>query len=286
MFVCDADFSIHLQGTERLRQSRKGWTRVSKATRQLNEISAFLCLLARTTSRKLATKPWTNDCANEADEEFGLKPTMGSCFGYMYGITPKAAACLQETCRLAEYLSLYDSSPDDIPDTLLHACEMLGNRLHSWTFESEVPNAATVTDDITHNMFYHHASAWREAILIFYLRRIQRCTGHEMPAETDTVAEHMHAVEDSKAHLLSNDAMQMAPITWPAFIASCDSITTRDRWEQWWRRVERYGIANIQKQWDVVQQVWQRCDELRLHSCENVSWIDVLQEMQVSILPI
>lgn len=203
----------------------------------------------------------------------------------MYGITPCVAACIQATCRLGEYLSFYDDGSEDIPDSLLLACEILGDRLLSWTFESENVSSMITPDDFTRGIFESHAKAWQTAALMFYSRRIQHCYKKDVSREATCVAEHMHAVEDAKARLGSEDADRMAPITWPAFIASCES-TDRDIWRAWWQRVQHYGIANIQKQWAIVQQIWQRCDEGRLLGLEDVSWIDVLREMNISILPI
>lgn len=285
MSVGEAEFSVHLQGTKQLRQSRKRWRLVSKATRQLNQISAFLCLLARTTSFQKPAVPWTDSCIEEMDDDFGLESRPGSCYEYMYGITPGLAACIQETCRLGEYLSLYDVGSEDIPDTLLLACEALGNRLLSWTFESEDVYSTVTPDEVTRDIFESHAKAWQTAALIFYSRRIQHCCTKDVSRQAACVAEHMHAVEDAKARLGSKHTGQMAPITWPAFIASCES-TDRETWREWWQRVQHYGIANIQMQWGIVQHVWQRCDENHLLGLEDVSWVDVVREMNVSILPI
>jgi arginine metabolism regulation protein II len=99
------------------------------------------------------------------------------------------------------------------------------------------------------------------------------------------VAQRMHAVEDIKTKSKLAASVNMAPITWPAFVASCEAIN-RDPWTSWWRRVQCYKIANIKLQWKVVQLVWRKRDELDEVNSSQFDWGKAVHSMDLSLLPI
>ncbi|KAH8655496.1 fungal-specific transcription factor domain-containing protein [Xylariales sp. PMI_506] len=279
----DPDFEVHLQGTRQLRQSRRRWSIISGTTQQLNEISDFLLLLNRTTSFQVSPLPWSDKCISGGDDDIEFRPK--SCFEYMYGITPDIAAAIQETCRLAEYLSRYKANQEIIPDTLLQAAEKLGDRLFSWTLEAETVTSISPNDEEMFAVFEHHAKAWQTASIIYYFRRIQNFKVADLAEEVDRVAEHMHAVEDVKSHSKVGHMKKMAPITWPAFIASCEA-TRREPWERWWKRVQHYGIANIQIQWRMVQQIWDERDKMQRAGLGVWNWIEIFTVLGFNVLAI
>ncbi|KAK7750662.1 hypothetical protein SLS62_007362 [Diatrype stigma] len=219
----------------------------------------------------------------------------GCCFEYMYGITFTIAESIQETCRLSEYIARYEASCEEIPDTLLQACEMLGDRLLSWSlslekvtsFPSDNTSGSMGDDAKMRTIFNHHAGAWHMAALIYYYQCIQRFRVEDLQEEIGFVAEHMHAVEDLKAACRSDRARRMAPITWPAFVASCDAAQggqNRASWRRWWERVQQYNIANIQRQWETVQQIWRRKDELEETGCASQSWLQIFHDLEFHLL--
>ncbi|KPM41739.1 hypothetical protein AK830_g4852 [Neonectria ditissima] len=273
----DDGFMVHLKGIAQLRNSRRRWRIISGPTRQLNEISAFLALMARTTSLQVHSSTWVS----ENDDVSNAEDTVihsGSCYGYMYGITPQIAAAIQETCRLAEFAAQYDRQGHEaIPDDLLEACEALGNRLLSWSLESEATSSIPANDTIMLMIFNLQANAWHHAALIYYYCRIQRYNASDLTGEVERVAEYMHAAEDAKAGIKFNRASIMAPITWPMFIASFNAVgSQRDECRAWWERVQHYGIANIRRQWDIIQQVWKDVDEPQQKGHGSRSWAAIL----------
>ncbi|CAI0645171.1 unnamed protein product, partial [Colletotrichum noveboracense] len=286
MSGCEADFAVHLQGTKQLTKRRRKWRMISRATQQLNEISDFLCLLARTMTFSSSPRPWSIGLAEDGDEPAASQHPSSCCYGYMYGITPQIAAELQETCRLAEYLIWYERSHEPIPDSLLEACEALGDRLCSWTLERDGAHEAICQDEDGLEIFRHHANAWHLATIIYYHRRIQKCRSEDQDEIVARIAEHMHAVEDIKDRSTSSCATQrMAPIMWPAFVASCDA-TARRPWALWWQRARCYHIANYERQWEVVQTMWQKKDEMDQTSLGEFDWIEAFRGMGITLFPI
>ncbi|KAF6829594.1 hypothetical protein CPLU01_07880 [Colletotrichum plurivorum] len=285
MSGCEADFAIHLRGTAQLRKQRRGWKVISRPTRQLNEISDFLCLLARTVSFSTLQGPWLSDKRDDLDDFIPLRPQTDCCFGYMFGITPDVAAYIRETCRLAEHLSWYEQSGERIPDGLLEACENLGDRLCGWSFEAEGGDREIPDGGDAREIFMHHSNAWHLAAVVYYHRRIQKCHSEGHDQIIARIAEHMHAVEDIKERSSSGNGQKTAPIMWPAFVASCDA-RVRDTWEIWWERASRYRLANYQRQWEIVKTIWETKDEMEKSGRICDDWIEVFMRMQITLLPI
>ncbi|CAG9941723.1 unnamed protein product [Clonostachys rosea f. rosea IK726] len=285
-----ADFQVHLGAANQLRNSRNRWRVVSSQTRQVNEISFFLSLLTRTLAFQPSSTTWSGREQQTLDEEMDLVQS-NTCFEFMYGITPVIAGTILEMCRLGEYLLRFQQdggNSSSIPDDLLEACESLGEKLLSWRFDLETISSIQANDVYISTIFYHQAHAWHHAALVYYYRRIQSWKSADLTQEIQHTMEHMHAAEDSKMMPGSPRQGLMAPLTWPATIASLDAIgAQRDICRRWWERVLSYGLANIDKQWDVVQQVWERVDELR--QCHGVGAPDgmtVYRSLDIHILPV
>ncbi|VUC38180.1 unnamed protein product [Clonostachys rosea] len=285
-----ADFQVHLGAANQLRNSRNRWRVVSSQTRQVNEISFFLSLLTRTLTFQPSSTTWSGREQQTLDEEMDLVQS-NTCFEFMYGITPTIAGAILEMCRLGEYLLRFQQdggNSSSIPDDLLEACESLGEKLLSWRFDLETIVSIQSNDVYISTIFYHQAHAWHHAALVYYYRRIQSWKSADLTQEIQHTMEHMHAAEDSKMMPGSPRQGLMAPLTWPATIASLDAIgTQRDICRGWWERVLSYGLANIDKQWDVVQQVWERVDELRqCHGIGAPDGMTVYRSMDIHILPV
>lgn len=281
----DGDFKVHLDAATKLRNSRKKWRLISGSTRQLNEIGAFLALLARTVSFEATLSPWLG-IESDISHTDDMTIQSSSCYEYMYGITPAIAAMIQETCRLGEFVAQFERQQQPIPDDLLQACETLGDALLSWSLENERISSVVTSDDLMMTLFNHQVKAWHCGALIYYYRRIQHYEPMDVRKEIQDIIEHLDAAEDVKSRSKSRRVRIMAPITWPMFIASCDAIgPQRDSCKSWWHRVDHYGITNISRQLDTVQQIWEKVDAHR-NELGPPCWMDIFGSMGINLLPI
>ncbi|GAB1197223.1 hypothetical protein APSETT444_006514 [Aspergillus pseudonomiae] len=272
------DFRIHLQGISNIQGPRHKWQQISAGTRQLNTQSAFLNLLARTTS-PCTPSPWVGSRPSRHQGHSSLTTTNSRsyCYEFTYGVTADIAAAIQETTNLYECLEFYRQAQESAPDDLLQACEDLGNRLLSWTLGSDKIPAFNDERAEEFDIFKHHSHAWHGAAMIFYLNCIQGAKAPDLVDEVATVASHMLAVEEIKSRRVSN---QMAPVTWPAFIASCCAFD-REPWETWWLDVQKYGIGSIRRQYSIVQEIW---SELDTHPSEG--WLQILDRRKIQVLAV
>ncbi|KAH8893569.1 hypothetical protein GQ53DRAFT_839991 [Thozetella sp. PMI_491] len=283
----DDDFAMHLDGTKQLRNLRKRWRIMSSQTRQLNDISTFLTLMARTINFQPVPSP-VLDSGNGQPAAMEDESIGSVNLEYMYGVTPTIAAAIQEICGLAERLERYDCNKEQhlLPEDLLMSCEALGDKLLAWSLESEKPVTISASGEMS-TIFNYHANAWHSAAWIYYCRRIQHYKTEDLAEEVRRVVEYMHAVEDTKVSSKSDSTNRMAPITWPMFIASCHAKgIERDACRRWWERVRRYGIANNEKQWVIVQKIWKREDEMEPNDCSITIWTDLFDSLGSRLLPI
>lgn len=140
-------------------------------------------------------------------------------------------------------------------------------------------------DNLMFSIFTLQANAWHRAALIYYYRRIQCFNSTDLVNEVQYVAEQMHAAEDAKAQI-SQDPVT-APITWPAFIASCEAIgSQRDSFRKWWEGIEKYNIGNITRQWDIVQKLWKRDDQMQQNGLGPADWIDSFRLLGFDVLAV
>ena len=93
----------------------------------------------------------------------------------------------------------------------------------------------------------------------------------------------------------------MSALLWPLFVAACEAVTAEDRdlARQSFMAIDRVqGMANIERGWCIVQEVWRRADEVEgqvliheqvLQEAEKVKgggdlWRRVSREMGVTIV--
>ncbi|KAJ5182260.1 hypothetical protein N7449_012407 [Penicillium cf. viridicatum] len=207
----DGDFKVHLDVANKLRNSRKKWRLISGSTRQLNEIGAFLALVARTVSFEATLSPWLGIAADIPHTD-DTTIQSSSRYEYMYGITPAIAAMIQETYRLGEFVAHFERQQQPIPDDLLQACETLGDTLLSWSLENERISSVVTSDDLMMTLFNHQAKAWHYGALIYYYRRIQHYEPMDVRKEVQDIIEHLDSAEDVKSRSKSRRAHSGIPV--------------------------------------------------------------------------
>ncbi|KAL7770015.1 hypothetical protein ACKLNR_001399 [Fusarium oxysporum f. sp. zingiberi] len=279
---CD-DFRMHIQAATQLRSLRSQWRLLSRSSRRLNELGAFLALLSETTSSEPSLSSWGDKDDRAISECFILHSS--DCYTFTYGITPTITLAINEICRLSKSLTRFQLESERLPEEFLEACEDLGSILEAWRLEDEDITAIFTGDGISSSVFSHYAKGWHGAALIYYYTRIQGIKRADLTRVVDDVGEHVNNAEDLKSAMDdTGQVISMAPITWPAFIASCNAIRgRRGVWEQWWERVLMYKLGNMSKQWDLVQQIW-----VILDGAEDqgiwLSWTDAYSMAGVDVL--
>lgn len=284
------DPCVHLKGVTQLRSLRRPSNVINDHTQTLSGISTFLPLMARTLSFQSYQSLMLTDAGSELEED---AVTSTLFYEHTYGINPTIVAAIQETCRLAESLTALDGVAEEssVPYDILKAAEALESRLLSWTLGHEmVAKSFSMSHEIMATALHHQAHAWYYGALIYYYHRIRGYQSADLVSEAERVVEHMQAAEDAKARARAQAAGtgRSAPLTWPMFIASCETVPSRrEPCRDWWQRACRdYEIVNIKKQWDAIQQVWERMDATSGDDGNPSDWITTYISLNLSILPI
>lgn len=126
--------------------------------------------------------------------------------------------------------------------------------------------------------------AWQIGTHIFYENCINKDCGAGAGGVMgmDAILECLDRVEDIKVLFEPDIELRDEPITWPAFVASCNASTSRQAWSRWWERVGIYGSKNIDEQWNLIQGIWGLID--RRGSAFN--WVSFLEGEGDGLVPL
>ncbi len=132
--------------------------------------------------------------------------------------------------------------------------------LHQWTPKVPISliSADPTHDDARVQSSVSHASATREAALVFLARTIQ---GQPRSSGAVQVAV-KHALQACLRVVVFGGPM--TALLWPLFTAACEAVDDVDRGaaRTVFRHLEsRQGMQNIVAAWEVVEEVWHRQDE-------------------------
>ncbi|KAF2647993.1 hypothetical protein K491DRAFT_613660 [Lophiostoma macrostomum CBS 122681] len=271
------DHWVHLEAATRLQKSQNRLTLVSRPTQQLNTICSMLNLFTQTALYRCHPQPWRDDLL-VLDE-----PTLNgvsNCVEFLYGTTPTITRAMIKTLRLSQCLTFYGDQP--LPEPLLEACEDLHDELLAWNIECEYFTTIDITDTTMLEIAKAQATAFYNSTLIYYYRSIQNCNRVKLHKEQQEVLAALNLVEDLKPSSSSHSYFA-APVTWPAFLASCEAVgQERVAWEKWWDRVKCYRMANYVKQKFIIDSIWARID----NDGDTTDWRSILSAMNVRVIPV
>lgn len=274
------DHWIHLEAARQLQASRHFAAVVSPETRQLDSICKMLRLFAQSTLFEPEAEAWpgTNITFREVDLS-----TLSPSIEHIYGITRSTAGTLLKTYRLTQMVAFYHRTLTEFPVGLLQRCEDLGDQIASWSISPETFSSIWREEEQMLGIARAQEKAFHEATRIYYYRSVQSCPREDLAAEQCAAIDAMNEAEDLKANL-GRPVEKPAPITWPAFLASCEAIgEARHRWSEWWRRIQSYQMMSYAQQFSVVREIWSKLDEDQTGTAD---WREILAALEIRILPV
>ncbi|KAG6040597.1 hypothetical protein E4U41_007791 [Claviceps citrina] len=180
-------------------------------------------------------------------------------------------------------------------------CAVVETSLHEW--QPVMPTECAIYDDSNkmtssakdkmkelHSIF-NNALAYRHSALVYLYRTI-----YSFPRRQSVVQHHTSvSLAHCKATVLHEGPM--GALLWPLFVASCEAISPLDRHSarDTFRAItHRQGMANIDRAWEVVQEVWNRADDADASGTQPPSdgigmgrkdlWRRVSEDMGVAIV--
>ena len=205
---------------------------------------------------------------------------------FTYGISKTLLSIMQCMVTLSEHLAHCFQESCDPPQPLLIACEEVYSTLLQWFTRSEAMLYASVDEEDPVQLLRarYNLLAFAHALKVYYHTRLISCSAMEMRVCVREVAHCLTQIELLKADGGSGTNFG-ATVSWPGFIASCESEPGRQRevWYVWWGEMIKYGIGNIAGLWKVVQEAWRLKDE---GGTETPAWMPVLREGGFRILAV
>ena len=274
------DHWIHLEAGRQLQASRHFTTVISHETRQLDSMCKMLRLFAQTTLCDPEPDAWPGN--HITFKEIDLS-TLSPSIEYLYGITSFTAGCIMKTYRLTQMLAYCNHESLAYQDELLQACEDLGDELASWSVSYLTFSAIGSENQHMLSIAQEQEKAFHAATQIYYCRSVQFCPREDLAIEQRAAITAMNEAEDQKM-TLGGSVSRPAPITWPAFIASCEAVgEARHEWIAWWQRIQAYQMRNYAQQLRAVGEIWSALDE---HPEKTMDWRPALAALNIRILPV
>ncbi|PBP18308.1 putative fungal zn binuclear cluster domain containing protein [Diplocarpon rosae] len=129
---------------------------------------------------------------------------------------------------------------------------------------------------------YHNAEAYRHSAFVYLYRTIR-----SRPRRHSMVQKHTHLALQACFNVVSLAEKcydgPMSALLWPLFVAACEAVAGGDRelaMNAFCGTERRQGMTNIQRAWEIVQEVWRRTDV----GGEDVDWRRICEEKNVSIV--
>ena len=269
------DHWVHLEAAVQLQKSRHYGNLVSRETQSLNSICTMLHLFSQTTLLPSGLGPWPG--------AYHVPPyasSLHSNIEFIYGITPSLALALVKLRTLAQYMIHYKDG--EHPESLLQTAETLGDELHAWTVSAESFPSLQPCHSHTLHLARAQARAYHSAARIYYYRSIQRSARDCLRQEQQAAIAAMNEAEDVKA-ARGEESYHPAPITWPAFISSCEAVgQDRQDWNDYWNRIQSYKMGNYRQQFSTIHKIWAALGD----GLSNTDWRINLATMGERIIPV
>ncbi|KAG5932663.1 hypothetical protein E4U60_005088 [Claviceps pazoutovae] len=139
-------------------------------------------------------------------------------------------------------------------------CASIETCLHEWQPVLPTPEDATTTAGTMKELqsIFNNALAYRHSALVYLYRTIYNFS------RTHPAVQHHASVSLVHCRATVLHEGPMGALLWPLFVASCEAVDPVDRHsarETFQGIAHRQGMANIERAWEVVQEVWRRADK-------------------------
>jgi len=119
------------------------------------------------------------------------------------------------------------------------------------------PDPLSASERARLHSILHNALAYRHSAFVYLYRTI-----YAYPRSHDTVQMHTRL---ALRHCVSTVAYEgpMGALLWPLFAAACEAMSSEDRElaaRAFTAITKRQGMMNIERAWEIVQEVWRRAD--------------------------
>lgn len=271
----------HLTASLRIGDVLRPYAERRPRSQSMIDVCTFIHIISESTNWDLTPTPW--DCGSPASAEANCPFYNSSVLESTYGVTAALAALLSRITKVAQAMQFYGCHAGDPPQEFLSICNDLSTAIEALPAMEPTTEMPRVSDEHTNILLNEHTEAFALGMKVYYHSRVLPCTQDLMGELVQNVLQRLNTIEQRKQQSDSQYA-KTATIVWPGFMAACEALPgQRDGWTWWWKSMQSYGIGNIERLWEVVQEVWDQRDK---GSTISPGWLPVLREKQKFILAI
>lgn len=200
-------------------------------------------------------------------------------FGSTSGIVPIMARTIQQIGNIGREIP-EDREP--FPIHLRNEIDNLERQLAHSLPNTSLPVRPFHGMDIETVIDTNLSIAWHVGAHIFYENCINKECGSDAVVGMDEIMVCLDRVEDIKILVQPEIELRDEPITWPAFVTSCNASASRQSWRRWWERMSIYESANINLQWNLIRGIWHMIDE----SGDGFNWVRFIEGEGDGLVPL
>ena len=197
-------------------------------------------------------------------------------FGSMDGATHLTQFAIAQTEKLAAAIESYEYKKIPVPEHLTAGINQLSTHLQTFQPGYDIPLVFNTGDDPKEIMHNNLELAWYLSANVYFHNRLLNIFDNDLRPTVEDILECLHRAEEIKMKLQPDLLCRDLPVTFPAFVASCNAIDRRP-WKYFWRSMQQYDCPNISAQWGVVKEIWEFLDDFRAVGAKNLSWVDLMQ---------
>ena len=123
---------------------------------------------------------------------------------------------------------------------------------------------------------FHNAMAYRHSAFVYLYRTVRGYSPHHELVQT-----HAHASLEHCVETVMNRG-PMGALLWPLFVAACEAVSDGDRLlaRRAFAAIDlRQGMTNIERAWEIVQEVWSELDRLDSVYDDDVRIVDIWRKV-------
>ncbi|CAG8903484.1 unnamed protein product [Penicillium egyptiacum] len=201
---------------------------------------------------------------------------MNSPFGSLDGATHLTLFAITQTDKLAEAIERYELLKAPLPERFIAGIDSLSSHLQTFRPDDDIPlflDSGLGAQEIIHNNL---EVAWYLSACIYFHNRINNSFVDDVSFAVNAILMCLLRAEEIKAQLEPDFMYRDYPVTFPAFVASCNAID-RYPWACWWLTIQGYGIRDVRSQWRVIQRLWELIDVTHEPGEVDFSWLEIMQ---------
>ncbi|QKX57974.1 uncharacterized protein TRUGW13939_05094 [Talaromyces rugulosus] len=179
-----------------------------------------------------------------------------SAYECIYGIPQSLLLLLKESIEVIDELNFYRTNADMsyVPENLSRKCDELEQRIMDWPIEESLRRHRGSGSDTASIIIYHQTRAFLNALIIFFSQSVTYISHRYLRQYVLAILDSIEAIEQLKAET----KILAAPLFWPAFMGATEAFDPQhqERFRQWYRNVEVYGIEVVRTGIQLLHEVW------------------------------